>query len=111
MSTLPKPELLSPAGNWDCARAAVANGADAIFFGMPRFNARLRADNFIEEDLPESERGRAGRRGLLVGGLVAVLDRINKMKEFQDYFLKVVVHPMCCGWFKSLLCECRVIWL
>ena len=25
----PKPELLAPAGNWDCARAAVANGADA----------------------------------------------------------------------------------
>lgn len=48
-----RPELLSPAGNWDCARAAVANGADAIFFGMPRFNARLRADNFTEEDLPE----------------------------------------------------------
>ncbi len=48
-----QPELLSPAGNWDCARAAVANGADAIYFGMPRFNARLRADNFTEEDLPE----------------------------------------------------------
>ncbi|MCW1914505.1 U32 family peptidase [Luteolibacter sp. GHJ8] len=47
------PELLSPAGNWDCARAAVAAGADAIFFGMPRFNARLRADNFTEADLPE----------------------------------------------------------
>ena len=48
-----EPELLSPAGNWDCARAAVANGADAIFFGLPKFNARLRADNFTEEDLPE----------------------------------------------------------
>ena len=48
-----KPELLSPAGNWECARAAVANGADAIYFGMPRFNARLRADNFTEEDLPK----------------------------------------------------------
>ena len=47
------PELLSPAGNWDCAKAAVANGADAIFFGLPKFNARLRADNFTEEDLPE----------------------------------------------------------
>jgi putative protease len=47
------PELLSPAGNWDCARAAVAHGADAIFFGLSRFNARLRADNFTEEDLPE----------------------------------------------------------
>lgn len=47
------PELLAPAGNWECARAAVANGADAIFFGMPRFNARMRADNFTEEDLPK----------------------------------------------------------
>lgn len=46
-------ELLSPAGNWDCARAAVANGADAIFFGLPKFNARIRADNFTEADLPE----------------------------------------------------------
>jgi len=47
------PELLSPAGNWDCAKAAVANGADAIFFGLSKFNARLRADNFTDEDLPE----------------------------------------------------------
>jgi U32 family peptidase len=47
------PELLAPAGNWDCVRAAVANGADAVYFGMPRFNARLRADNFTEEDLPK----------------------------------------------------------
>ncbi len=46
-------ELLSPAGNWDCARAAVAAGADAIYFGLPRFNARLRADNFIDADLLE----------------------------------------------------------
>ncbi|NLT71449.1 MAG: U32 family peptidase [Verrucomicrobiaceae bacterium] len=46
-------ELLAPAGNWECARAAVANGADAIYFGMPRFNARIRADNFTPGDLPE----------------------------------------------------------
>ena len=46
-------ELLAPAGNWDCARAAVANGADAIFFGLPRFNARMRADNFKKADLPK----------------------------------------------------------
>lgn len=48
-----EPELLSPAGNWDCAKAAVAAGADAIYFGLPKFNARLRADNFSEADLPE----------------------------------------------------------
>lgn len=48
-----RPELLAPAGNWECARAAVSNGADAIYFGLDRFNARLRADNFTLADLPE----------------------------------------------------------
>jgi putative protease len=47
------PELIAPAGNMDCARAAVANGADAVYFGLPRFNARMRADNFSEEQLSE----------------------------------------------------------
>lgn len=46
-------ELLSPAGDMECARAAVANGADAIYFGLDRFNARLRADNFTLDSLPE----------------------------------------------------------
>ncbi len=49
----PTPELLAPAGGWDCVRAAVANGADAVYFGLPKFNARLRADNFTEAELPE----------------------------------------------------------
>ena len=48
-----RPELLAPAGGWECLKAAVANGADAVFFGLPRFNARLRADNFTEQELPE----------------------------------------------------------
>src|SRR5476651_1385222 len=48
-----KPELLAPAGDWECARAAVANGADAVYFGMPAFNARMRATNFTAEDLPK----------------------------------------------------------
>ncbi len=48
-----RPELLAPAGNWDCARAAVENGADAIYFGVGRFNARVRAANFTPADLPE----------------------------------------------------------
>src|SRR5438034_8010984 len=46
------PELLAPAGDWECARAAVENGADAIYFGLDKFNARMRAHNFTEADLP-----------------------------------------------------------
>jgi putative protease len=47
------PELLAPAGDWECAKAAVENGADAIYFGLEKFNARMRARNFTASDLPE----------------------------------------------------------
>src|ERR1039457_1477494 len=47
------PGLLAPAGNWDCARAAVENGADGVYFGLEKFNARMRADNFTGTDLPK----------------------------------------------------------
>lgn len=43
------PELLAPAGNWQALRAAVANGADAVYFGVEVFNARMRAANFQQE--------------------------------------------------------------
>ena len=46
------PELLAPAGNWECLKAAVSNGADAVYFGLTGFNARMRADNFTLQDLP-----------------------------------------------------------
>jgi len=46
-----KPELLLPAGNVECLRAAVANGADAVYLGLNRFNARISAENFNEKNL------------------------------------------------------------
>lgn len=46
-------ELLAPAGNWDCLRAAVANGADAVYFGVDKYNARVRAKNFQVDELPQ----------------------------------------------------------
>src|ERR1700689_4849170 len=48
-----KPELLAPAGDRTCLVAAVENGADAVYFGLQRFNARIRAHNFDGADLPE----------------------------------------------------------
>ena len=46
-------ELIAPAGDWDCVKAAVENGADAIYFGLQSgFNARARAVNFAAEELP-----------------------------------------------------------
>jgi len=45
--------LLAPAGDEESLRAAVAAGADAVYFGLRGgFNARARADNFAVADLP-----------------------------------------------------------
>ncbi|RPI79067.1 MAG: hypothetical protein EHM42_13000, partial [Planctomycetaceae bacterium] len=51
-----RPELLAPAGDFEALRAAVANGADAVYFGLDDFNARHRAENFTLESLAETMR-------------------------------------------------------
>jgi putative protease len=43
MSMTRVPEILAPVGDWNMLRAAVHNGADAVYIGMPGFNARGRA--------------------------------------------------------------------
>src|SRR5260370_18556092 len=53
-TTVNGPELLAPAGDDEALRAAVANGADAVYFGLSDFNARHRATNFTLEQLPET---------------------------------------------------------
>ncbi len=58
-----KPELLAPAGDRTCLLAAVENGADAVYFGLQRHNARIRAHNFDGTDLPEIM-GLLHRRGV-----------------------------------------------
>ena len=47
------PELLSPAGSPASMMAAIKAGADAVYFGMPEFNARIGADNFTAENIGE----------------------------------------------------------
>ncbi|NLD87329.1 MAG: U32 family peptidase [Clostridiales bacterium] len=49
-------ELLAPAGSPESMRAAVANGADAIYFGSGLFNARRGAKNFTQDDLSDAVR-------------------------------------------------------
>ena len=45
------PELLAPAGSPEALRAALAAGADAVYFGGGSFNARMRAQNFTDADV------------------------------------------------------------
>jgi len=84
-----RPELLAPAGNWDCARAAVENGADAIYFGLDRFNARMRADNFTVADLPElmAFLHRRGVRGYVTFNILVFTGELN---DAEDYLRSLI---------------------
>src|SRR5436309_14232404 len=87
--TLTLPELLAPAGDWECARAAVENGADAIYFGLEKFNSRMRAHNFTEADLPKLVEFLHGRG---VKGYVTfnTLVFANELPEAEQYLRAIV---------------------
>lgn len=48
-----KVELLAPAGDFNCLKAAVQNGANSVYFGISKFNARAFATNFSIEEMKE----------------------------------------------------------
>jgi putative protease len=50
----PVPELLAPAGSLDAVRAALGNGADAIYLGVEKFNARDEGAQLSLDDLAQS---------------------------------------------------------
>ena len=83
-ATIYKPELLAPAGDWECARAAVENGADAIFFGLNRFNARMRGKNFTEADLPDlmAYLHERGVRGYVTFNTLVFSDELEDAESF-----------------------------
>src|SRR5262245_30965535 len=79
-----RPELLAPAGDWDCVRAAIENGADAVYFGLDvGFNARARAANFPLEDLPRLM-ATLHRRGLKGYTTVNTLVFTNELPQLQE---------------------------
>src|SRR5947199_6082279 len=83
------PELLAPAGDWESAKAAVQNGADAIYFGLEKFNARMRAHNFTEADLPKLMEF-LHRRG--VKGYVTFNTLVfeNEMAQAEQYLRAII---------------------
>ncbi len=79
-------ELLAPAGDWDCMRAAVANGADAVFFGVEKFNARARANNFRMDELPEimGFLHSYGVKGFLTFNILVFENELEDARELID---------------------------
>ncbi len=84
-----RPELLAPAGDWECVRAAVENGADAVYFGLERFNARMRAKNFTQADLPALMEflHRRGVRGYVTFNTLVFA---NELEAAEDYLRTII---------------------
>src|SRR5256885_4686835 len=61
MTRLAIPELLAPAGSLDAVRAALANGADAVYLGATKFNARDEGAQLSLDELAEACRMAHGR--------------------------------------------------
>ena len=81
-STLP--ELLAPAGNLETALAAFDAGADAVYGGLVKFNARERAANFSSEELGKllSYAHGCGRRVYLTFNTLLREQELDEAAEF-----------------------------
>ncbi|MBI1312637.1 U32 family peptidase [bacterium] len=83
-STRPRPELLAPAGSRESVRAAIENGADAVYFGLDcGFNARVRAANFHPDELPEvmAELHRRSVRGYVTLNTLAFSNELEEVEQ------------------------------
>lgn len=79
-----KPELLSPAGNMQCLKAAILAGCDAVYLGGYKFGARNFAHNFNNEELIEAV-NYAHLYGVKVYVTVNTIIYENEVNEFMDF--------------------------
>ena len=75
-------ELLSPVGDFECLKAAVQNGANAVYFGAKSFGARAFASNFDDNTL-EKAINYAKLRNVKTN---LTLNTLIKENEFEDAF-------------------------
>lgn len=81
-------EILAPAGNQECAYAAIQSGADAIYLGYSAFSARAGAANFDEEALSKVIKG-AHFSGVKVYVAMNTLVKERELTDFLGTLLKV----------------------
>ena len=90
----PAPELLAPAGDWDCIRAAVENGADAVYFGLEDgFNARARASNFDLNNIADIMQF-LHRRGVKGYVTLNTLAFSNELPKLQTIIRRLALAPV-----------------
>ncbi len=78
------PELLAPAGDFEALKAAVENGADAVYLGGKNFNARASASNFDFAELKKALTY-AHERQVKVYVTVNILVADSEFLQLADY--------------------------
>ena len=88
MRNVKKPELLSPAGNFDKMRSAVLYGADAVYLAGQDFGMRAAADNFSVEELYEAVRY-AHERGVKVNLTLNTMPHTDEYPRLTEFVKSV----------------------
>jgi len=82
------PELLAPAGGMEQLKAAVENGADAVYMGGKLFNARINAKNFDDDEM-ERAIDYAHVRGVRLYITMNTLIRDSELDKALSYAAKL----------------------
>lgn len=80
-------EIMAPAGNFECLRAAIQGGADSVYFGVGHLNMRSHsANNFQPEDLSEVVRicREAGVKSYMTLNIVLYQEDLKPMRKALD---------------------------
>ena len=77
-------ELLAPVGNKEMLRAAIENGADAVYMGLTKFNARVMTNNFTKEEYIEAIDYAHKRKAKVFLTLNTLLDTEDVKEALED---------------------------
>ena len=86
-----KPELLSPAGNMETLKAAINNGADAVYVGGESFSARAYAKNFDKKELLEAVKycHLYGKKLYVAVNTIIFENEIKKCLDYLKYLYEI----------------------
>ena len=79
-----RPEILAPAGNMMCLKAAIAAGCDAIYLGGSFYGARAFSNNFTNEEIIEAVT-LAHKYGVKIYVTVNTIIYEHEVKNFMKY--------------------------
>ncbi len=84
-------ELLAPAGSIEALDAAVAEGADAIYFGLKSFNARLRGANFAwnQAEATIEALHKRGKKAYITVNTVVQENECERLYRFLSFLSKI----------------------